>query len=394
MPLSFTRRTLGCLALLATTTVGCSRSSSPSAEQRESAPPSASASGGSGTKGSTTQSASSANAATPLDGAQLYAKYCALCHGRDGQGYAADNAPSLVSPSFLESATDAFIADGIRLGRSGTAMAAYSKERGGPLSDAEIRSIVAFLRSKGPAAKALASGTTPGDAKRGAELYGKECVSCHGTEHSRANAIWLFSPELLRTASNGFLRHAITHGRPPTAMQPFGDKLGERGVEDLVAYLTSKAPQTPAAAPKLNLESLKDLPLVINPDGATPSFTLRANRFVSVDQVKQALDKKQRMIIIDARSPSDFIQSRIPGAISNGYYDREGLDRLKDDGTWIIAYCACPHHASGEVVDELRRRGFKRTAVLDEGILEWQHRGYPIVGESHTPVPAPPAPNK
>jgi cytochrome c oxidase cbb3-type subunit 3/ubiquinol-cytochrome c reductase cytochrome c subunit len=111
---------------------------------------------------------------------------------------------------------------------------------------------------------------------------------------------------------------------------------------------------------------------------------------VPAAQVKQAFDQKRRMIIIDARTPSDFIQTRIPGSISNGYYDRAGLDRLKDDGTWIIAYCACPHHASGEVVDELRGRGFKNTAVLDEGILVWQHRGYPVAGESKTPVPAPP----
>ena len=136
----------------------------------------------------------------------------------------------------------------------------------------------------------------------------------------------------------------------------------------------------------MDVAALEKLPIVINPKGQTPSFTLRAGRFVGVDQVKAALDKKQRMIIIDARSPSDFIASHIPGAISNGYYDRAGLDRLKDDGTWIIAYCACPHHASGEVVDELRRRDFKNTAVLDEGILYWRQRGYPL----QTAAPATP----
>ena len=33
-----------------------------------------------------------------LDGAALYAQYCALCHGDDREGYAADHAPSLRSP--------------------------------------------------------------------------------------------------------------------------------------------------------------------------------------------------------------------------------------------------------------------------------------------------------
>ena len=88
-------------------------------------------------------------------GKELYDKYCKLCHGAEGKGYAADNAPSLVSKTFLESASDSFIARGIRVGRSNTAMAAYGKSRGGPLDEKQIRSIVAFLRSKGPSALVL-----------------------------------------------------------------------------------------------------------------------------------------------------------------------------------------------------------------------------------------------
>jgi cytochrome c oxidase cbb3-type subunit 3/ubiquinol-cytochrome c reductase cytochrome c subunit len=45
----------------------------------------------------------------------------------------------------------------------------------------------------------------------------------------------------------------------------------------------------------------------------------------------------------------------------------------------VIAYCACPHHLSGDVVDALRKRGVKHAVVLDEGILEWHRRGYPVV---------------
>lgn len=375
-------------ALLGLSFFGCKSGPSSDTAQSSSVQPTAAASLGAAAGTSATRSATAASRTAA--GAELYGKYCALCHGPEAKGYAADNAPSLVSQTFLESATDAFIANGIRMGRPGTAMAAYGKARGGPLDEVEIRAIVTFLRAKGPSVKALPSSKVQGDADKGANLYATHCVTCHGTEEARSTAVWLFNPELLRSASVGFLRHAITHGRPSTPMLPFGPTLGEQGVEDLVAFLESKAPHAAAPATKVDLEALKKLPIVINPNGKTPSFTLRDDRFVSIVQVKEALDKKQRMIIIDARSPSDFIQSHIPGAISNGYYDKQGLDRLKDDGTWIIAYCACPHHASGEVVDELRRRGFKHTAVLDEGILEWQHRGYPTVGESKTTIPAPP----
>jgi len=51
------------------------------------------------------------------------------------------------------------------------------------------------------------------------------------------------------------------------------------------------------------------------------------------------------------------------GAISVPYYALGGLDRIPNDGTWVVAYCACPHHASGEVVTELRKHGYPHTAV-------------------------------
>ncbi|MEP7121843.1 MAG: hypothetical protein ABJE95_13065, partial [Byssovorax sp.] len=38
------------------------------------------------------------------------------------------------------------------------------------------------------------------------------------------------------------------------------------------------------------------------------------------------------------------------------------------------------------VVDELRKRGFKHTAVLDEGILEWKKREYPTLSDPSAPA--------
>jgi 3-mercaptopyruvate sulfurtransferase SseA len=42
------------------------------------------------------------------------------------------------------------------------------------------------------------------------------------------------------------------------------------------------------------------------------------------------------------------------------------------------------------VVDALRKRGFKNTAVLDEGILFWRQQGFPLEGEAVTQGSAPP----
>jgi mono/diheme cytochrome c family protein/rhodanese-related sulfurtransferase len=266
-------------------------------------------------------------------------------------------------------------------------MAAYGKALGGPLDDDQIAAIVRYLRSKGPSASALPAYVPTGSPRRGAALFARECRKCHGTEDERRTAPQLHNPEFLAAASPAFLRHAIARGRPPTRMPAYEGRLNSGQIDDLVAWLVSLRPSA-APSPATSATVPDDMPLIAHPDGAAPEFELRHGRFVAAEQVARALAEKRRMIIIDARSPSDWIQFRIPGAVPIPYYDTAKLDRIPNDGTWVVAYCACPHHASGEVVDALRRRGFTRTAVIDEGILHWRQKGYPLAGEA---VRSPPA---
>jgi mono/diheme cytochrome c family protein/rhodanese-related sulfurtransferase len=316
-----------------------------------------------------------------LDGGALYQTLCSQCHGADAKGYKADHAPSLVNQTFLESAPDDFIARSIADGRPGTSMARYGKGYGGPLDDKQIAAIVAWLRGQGPAKQSLVAAGS-GDPKRGAPLYQNDCQKCHGTLTTRGEALHLANPRFQEIATDSFVRYAIVKGRPGTPMESFEAKLSAQDIDDLVAYVRafSKPNQNEGT---LAAPTGKE-PLVINPKGKDPVFTLTADkgsedkRYVTSDQVKKALDAKQKMIIIDARPPSDWMRAHITGAVSIPYHDMKRLDEMPKDGTWAIAYCACPHHLSGVVVDELRKRGYAHSAVLDEGILEWHRRGYPV----------------
>ncbi len=317
-------------------------------------------------------------------GGAAYAKYCALCHGATATGYAADNAPSLVSRTFLESADDAFLARSIELGRPGTAMAGYGRDLGGPLGERDIAAIVAFLRDKGGVAATVPlPPPLPGDPERGKAHYATMCQSCHGDASARGPNVHLAHPTFLALASDAFLRHAIVYGRPGTTMEAFASRLDGGQVADVVAYIRSFA-QPVATSPALPDRPVTpptgpDGPVVLNPKGKQPTFTAREGRFVPSVQVAQALARKQRLVIIDARPPSDWIRERIPGSISVPHYDTSSLDRVPRDAV-VIAYCACPHHASGVVVDELRRRGHAKAYVLDEGVLFWKKQGYPVEG--------------
>ncbi len=324
-------------------------------------------------------------------GASAFGRYCALCHGVDATGYAADHAPSLVSATFLESATDDFIARGIREGRPGTAMAPYAKARGGPLDEAEVASIIAFLRDQGPLRVRLPTAPVVGDADSGERVYAAHCQRCHGVRGERGDAVSLSNTSLLSAASDAFLRHAVIHGRPGTPMPSFDGVLRSDQIDNVVALLRSWA-TPPEPVRKAPPEPPPMVNFILNPGGATPDFKLRDGRFTSIEEVHQAYDAKKRMIILDARAASDWYSLHIPGSASAPYYTLGRLDPMPKDGTWIIAYCACPHHASGAVVDELRKRGYSHTAVLDEGIFAWKGRGFPTMTE---PLPDdPPAPAK
>ncbi len=98
------------------------------------------------------------------NGGRLYASHCAACHGERGQGGHGTGvtmsrkrdlpilAPALVNRGFLASASDALIFNTIKHGRSGTPMPAFGQQG---LSDAEIRDIIAWLRSRNPAPRTL-----------------------------------------------------------------------------------------------------------------------------------------------------------------------------------------------------------------------------------------------
>ena len=82
-------------------------------------------------------------------GEQLYARMCAVCHGAEGQGYAADQAPALAHPRFIGSVTDGFLTSAIALGRAGTTMSAWSTARGGPpIPQTSARSSPSFATGK------------------------------------------------------------------------------------------------------------------------------------------------------------------------------------------------------------------------------------------------------
>lgn len=314
-----------------------------------------------------------------LRGAVLYKRMCVVCHGPSGQGYAADQAPSLTRPDFLSEVDDAYLRTAILEGRGGTTMSAWSTFRGGPLQPKEADAVIAYLRGFTDRPRAvLDESNVGGNADRGQTIYDSECARCHGAKGLGGLFVNIGNPDLIKSASNGFFRDVIRRGRPGTPMPSFEAAIGAQGVEDLLALLRQwqRVPQPmrppPAKPPPLPLG-----PVPIHPKGPEPEGFSMHPATTKVDVVKAQLDRGARLALLDARASSDYIGEHIADAVSVPFYDPEPyLAQLPKDA-WLVCYCSCPHAESKTLAAKLVEKGFPKVTVLDEGLRIWKSKGYP-----------------
>jgi cytochrome c oxidase cbb3-type subunit III len=310
-------------------------------------------------------------------GRALYAEYCALCHGDNGEGYKADAANALSNQRFLALANAAFLASSIIKGRPGTPMSPWGKAYGGPLGEDDVTALVALMRSWQTSEPIDTSkvAVTPGEAMRGQAAYNVYCSDCHGEEGKGGEYQSLSNPEFLAAIDDGYLKHSIVHGRPSTPMPAYGSQLTNQNIDDLVALIRSW--QIDPSDPPKDLPS-KDLgnPL-LHPDGAEPTFE-GSDLYLGFEEVYQAYEAQERMVLLDARAPFDYVQGHIKGAVSVPFYATdEYLDQLPKDA-WIVCYCACPHAESTAAAKVLMNNGFNKVKVIDEGLPAWEEASYPM----------------
>lgn len=312
--------------------------------------------------------------------AAQYQRYCSLCHGADRQGYVNDHAPSLRSKSLFRSGVPHEVLRPIQYGRDGTAMGGYLDEVGGPLTLDETWNLTYWLFWQADVERVrITKDLVKGDAAQGAALYTENCTECHGANGEGVNAPAVGNPSALSHNSDEFIRYAIREGRDGTPMQPWKDKLSSDDINNLTAFLRSRASGWEQSTVALRAVPTPDQ-YVINKGGADPEFVLQDGRYVSSADLLQALREKKRMVLLDTRVASVWQRVHIEGAVPIPYYsDFDAIvgDLPKD--VQIVAYCSCPRAAADDVVRRLRSRGFTRTATLYEGIFGWMNMGYPVV---------------
>ncbi|MEM7361056.1 MAG: c-type cytochrome [Pseudomonadota bacterium] len=309
-----------------------------------------------------------------------YQKYCSLCHGENREGYKNDHAPSLRSKTLFESGVPHSILRPLSYGRQGTAMAGYLDEVGGPLSLDEAWDLTYWLFWESGAERVrLSEDPVEGDVQRGEIVYQENCTTCHGVNGEGVNAPALGNQSALAHNKDEFLRYTIEKGRDGTPMLAYEGVLSEADIDNVTAFLRSKASGWSEEKPVLNAMPTPDQ-YVLNPDSRDPEFELDDGIYVSSKDLFQAIEDNKKMILLDTRVPSVWQRAHLEGAIPFPYYsdlDDKASDLPKD--VYIVGYCSCPRASTEHIIRQLREIGYDKTAVLYEGIFGWMNLGYPVV---------------
>jgi cytochrome c oxidase cbb3-type subunit 3 len=200
-------------------------------------------------------------------GAQLFAKECAVCHGDNAQG----RVGATLRKDFPGIRVDALLKETISNGVPGSVMPAWSQAKGGPLTDAQIDDLVAFIRSLGhtaptvilpvPTATNLPLPPTavvfpPGDATRGAAVFNQNCVVCHGDKgQGRIGATlqkdWpgINVDALLETT----IARGVAGSKMPAWARSNGGPLTDQDIADVAAYIQTLKPGAQPTAATANV---------------------------------------------------------------------------------------------------------------------------------------------
>lgn len=112
---------------------------------------------------------------------------------------------------------------------------------------------------------------------------------------------------------------------------------------------------------------------------------LEGMRQIGYDELKQMLDEKADLVIIDARSHDAYDREHIPGALSIPS-DHLGPHLVKDydKDTPFVTYCTdLECEASTVAAKKLDRYGYKKVLEYKAGIMDWKAHGQTTVTKGH-----------
>jgi membrane protein DedA with SNARE-associated domain/rhodanese-related sulfurtransferase len=100
---------------------------------------------------------------------------------------------------------------------------------------------------------------------------------------------------------------------------------------------------------------------------------------ISPAELKERMDARENLIILDLRSPEERRQGQIPGSLQ---FEQDKLNSMapKFVDAEVILYCSSLNEAaSARVALRLKRQGFMHVRPLEGGFPRWRSLGFPVV---------------
>jgi len=100
---------------------------------------------------------------------------------------------------------------------------------------------------------------------------------------------------------------------------------------------------------------------------------------VSAEDVKAAIDKKEKAVLLDVRDPNEFVAGHLPGAInvSRGTLEFNIWSKVPDQSAKIYVYCKTAGR-SALATKTLNDLGYKNAVLMDAQFEDWIKKDYPI----------------
>ena len=104
-------------------------------------------------------------------------------------------------------------------------------------------------------------------------------------------------------------------------------------------------------------------------------------RLVSVQEGAEIqAEPPSDLVILDVRTPEEFAEGHLEGAVMIDFYDLDFADQLAelDPDVPYLLYCRSGNR-SGQTLALMEELGFTDVADVDGGINQWQAAGLPVV---------------
>ena len=272
-------------------------------------------------------------------GQRVYAMQCQSCHGANGEGSVG---PALNNKTLLDNTADRILFSIIRSGVPNTQMPAWGVENGGPLTDEDVRDVVAKIRSWQPEAPVINPITFAPEPSRGAVLFASTCAICHGENGSGTDrAPMLNNPARLAALPDDWYRDTIKNGRPAKGMPTWGTVLSPEQIDDLVSLISAwRAGKN--ISPNFSITDLIDQTAFALENNDNQSAELEINRALPIVGGAAAQILKNALAQIQSGDNSGALES------IKGLQEQWPLGDPSHGAATYSANCAACHGVQGE----------------------------------------------